>query len=327
MKLDRFLRDREPSWAELHELVRRAGGRPERLGPDGVRRLGTLYRGTAADLAIARRSFRGDPVVTRLEQLVVPARSLVYASETRRESVRAFFATGYWRRIAERPVPLLVAATLLFAPMVLSAVWANDDPAAVSSMVPGQFRSEGAPGDNGTDLGLSTVERAGFSVEIFVNNIQVAFLGFAGGISAGVLTVVALLYNGVVIGVITGLAIDAGNTDTFLRLVVPHGVLELSCIVVAGAAGLRMGWAMVDPGRRRRGAALVAEARTAVELALGTAAWLVLAGLVEGFLTPAGLPRAVAYGLGIGLGVVFWMLVWFRGRPAAASSPVVVATG
>jgi uncharacterized membrane protein SpoIIM required for sporulation len=303
-------------------LVRRAGGRAERLGPDGVRRLGSLYRGTAADLALARRSFRGDPVVTRLEQLVVRARSLVYASETRRESVWSFFATGYWRRIAERPVPLLVAAVLLFAPMVLSAVWANDDPAAVGGVVPGQFRSDGAPGDNGADLGLSAVERAGFSVQIFVNNIQVAFLAFAGGISAGLLTVGALLYNGLVIGTISGLAVYSGNTDTFFRLVVPHGVLELSCIVVAGAAGLRMGWAMVDPGRRRRGAAVVAEARTAVELALGTAAWLVVAGLVEGFITPVGLPREIAYGIGIGLGLVFWTLVWWRGRPEPAPPAV-----
>jgi uncharacterized membrane protein SpoIIM required for sporulation len=300
-------------------LVARARGRAERLGADDVRRLAHLYRGAAADLAMARRSFRGDPVVARLEQLVGRARSLVYASEATRESLRSFVSRRYWRRVRERPVPLVVAAVLLFAPMVLSAFWAHGDTAAAGALVPAGFRGEGgeAPGAGGTDLGLSSVERTAFSIEIFVNNIRVTFMAFAGGITAGLVTVAALLYNGLVIGVIAGLAIAAGNTDSFLQLVVPHGVLELSCIVVAGAAGLRMGWAIVDPGRRRRGAALLAEARPTVELALGTALWLVVAGLVEGFLTPAGLGPWWNYGVGITLGAVFWGLVWWRGASPA----------
>lgn len=297
----------------------RARGRPERLGADGVRRLGTLYRGAAADLAMARRSFRGDPVVARLEQLVGRARSLVYASEATRQSLWSFVSRGYWQRIRERPVPLLVSALLLFGPMVLSAFWAHGDTAAAGALVPAAFQGEGgeAPAAGGTDLGLSSVERTAFSIQIFVNNIRVAFLAFAGGISAGLITVAALLYNGLLIGVIGGLAVAGGNADPFLQLVVPHGVLELSCIVVAGAAGLRMGWAIVDPGRRRRGAALLAEARPTVELALGTALWLVVAGLVEGYLTPAGLGPWWNYGVGVGLGAVFWSLVWWRGAAPA----------
>lgn len=316
MKLDRFLRDREPCWAELDGLVAEARGRPERLGADGVRRLGALYRGAAADLAIARRSFRGDPVVRRLELLVGGARGLVYASESTRRSAWWFLSTGYWRQVRRRPVPLLVSAVLLFTPMVATAVWAHGDTADAVALVPAQFHGgDGeAPAAGGTDLGLSSVERTAFSVEIFVNNIRVAFLAFAGGITLGLLTVLALLYNGMVIGVVFGLAVAAGNAGPLFELVVPHGVLELSCIVVAGAAGLRMGWAVVDPGHRRRGAALVAEAGPAAELALGTVPWLVLAGLVEGYLTPAGLGPTVNYGVGIALGALFWALVWVRGH-------------
>ena len=318
MKLDRFLRDREPSWAELDGLVSQARGRPERLGAERARRLGALYRGAAADLAIARRSFPGDPVVQRLERLVGGARGLVYASEGKRRSARWFLSTGYWQQVRRRPVPLLVAAVLLFAPMVGSAFWAHGDNAAAVAVVPEQFRAEegDAPASGGTDLGLSAAERTAFSVEIFVNNIRVTFLAFAGGITLGLVTVLSLLYNGLVIGVVGGLAIAAGNAGPLFELVVPHGVLELSCIVVAGGAGLRMGWAVVDPGHRRRGAALVAEAAPAAELALGTAPWLVLAGLVEGYLTPAGLGPVVNYGVGLALGALFWALVWVRGRPA-----------
>lgn len=315
MKLNRFLGEREQAWVELGVLLDRARGRPDRLGAEGIRRLGALYRGAAADLALARRAFRGDPVVTRLEQLVIRARGVVYASEPRRTSVRSFATTDYWRRVRERPVPLLVAALLLFGPMVSTAVWAHNDPGAAGGLVPGDFREAAEQRGDDTDLGLSAGERGAFSVEIFVNNIRVAFAAFAGGVTGGLLTVAALLYNGVFIGAITGMAIEAGYTGPFFELVLPHGVLELSCIVVAGTAGLRLGWAFVDPGRRARRVAVAIEARATVDLVLGTAALLVVAGLVEGFLTPAGLGPAWAYGVGFGLGIAYWALVWWRGRP------------
>lgn len=315
MNLDRFLHDGQGRWAELQALVTRAKGRAERLKPHGVRRLGALYRAAAADLALARRRFPLDPSVGMLEDLVGRARHLVYASEVRRETVRGFLRRRYWQRVAERPVLLVLAAILLFAPMVLGTVWALDDPGAAGGIVPGALARPSGQ-EEGADLGFSTTESAAFSTQIFVNNIRVAFLALAGGISAGVLTAGALLFNGVVIGVVTGLSVEAGRTSDFVQLVAPHGVLELSCIVVAGAAGLRVASALVSPGRRRRSEALVGEARPAVEVALGTALWLVLAGLVEGFVTPAGIGVGPALALGWGLGALYWALVWRLGRRA-----------
>ena len=320
MKLDRFLRDGGPAWAELATLVSAAGGRPERLGPDGVRRLGALYRTAAADLALARRRFPLDPAVARLEDLVGRARHLVYAADARRESVLGFLGRRYWQRVAERPLLLVVAALLLFAPVGLGAVWAGDDPAGATGVVPAGLGGGGDRDRGGADLGLTPGESTAFSTQIFVNNIRVTLVAFAGGITAGLLTAAALVFNGLVIGVVAGLAVAGGRTSVFVQLVAPHGVLELSCIVVAGAAGLRMGWALVDPGHRRRSVALAAEARAGAELALGTAPWLVLAGLVEGFVTPAGIGVGPALGVGFGLAAVYWALVWRRGRP-----PVVTA--
>jgi uncharacterized membrane protein SpoIIM required for sporulation len=109
--------------------------------------------------------------------------------------------------------------------------------------------------------------------------------------------------------------IGAGNGLGFVELVTAHGVLELSCIVVAGAAGLRLGWALVEPGRRTRGAAAVAEARRSVAIALGTAPWLVVAGIIEGNrarLADLGIP--VVVGIGLVFGLLFWVLVLWRGR-------------
>jgi uncharacterized membrane protein SpoIIM required for sporulation len=314
MTLEHFLRDRDPAWRELEELVHRAGRRrARRLGTGGVLRLGALYRGAAADLALARRRWPGDPVVARLEELVGRARHLVYAAPRRRFSPIRFLGTGYWQLVAGRPLMLAIAAALLFAPAALAAGWALDDPGAAGGLLPAEYRDVGEPRTEDTDLGLSTDEQAGFSAEIFTNNIRVTLLAFAGGITGGIVTAAVLLFNGVLLGAVGGLSWGAGNGRAFVELVAAHGVLELSCIVVAGAAGLRLGWALVDPGRLPRGTALRREAQRAVLIALGTAPWLVLAGLVEGFLTPSGLGLAAALTIGVTLGALYWTLMLWRG--------------
>jgi uncharacterized membrane protein SpoIIM required for sporulation len=318
MTRDHFLRNRGESWRELEALVRQAGRRPSRLGGDGVLRLGELYRSAAADLAFARRRWPGDPTVARLEDLVSRARHLVYASPRRGLSPVRFLATGYWRLVAERPVLLAVATVLFLGPALLAGGWALDDPGAAGGLVPAEYRSVAEPRTEDTDLGFSPSEEAGFAAEIFTNNIRVTFLAFAGGITGGLVTALVLLFNGILLGTVAGLAWGAGNGGPFVELVTAHGVLELSCIVVAGAAGLRLGWSIVEPGRLPRGMAVRQEARRAVLIALGTAPWLVLAGLVEGFLTPSGLGVANAIAIGVALGAVYWtLLVWRGSRPGS----------
>ena len=321
MNLDRFIADRRPSWDELDALLGEAKGRPERIGADKMRRLGTLYRGAAADLAVARRRYPAEPAVPALEDLVGRAHSLVYGTAARRESALDFLAHGYWRRVRERPALLAVAAVLLLTPMLVAGLWAWDDPGAAGALLPSSSEAVGRPRTEGTDLGLSTGERASFSAGIFTNNIRVTFGAVAGGMTFGLLTAALLIFNGVLIGVVGGVGTAAGNGSALVELIVPHGVLEISCIVVAGAAGLRMGWALVDPGRRPRGQALLTEARAAIELVLGTALWLVVAGLTEGLVTPLGIGVAPALAVGFGLGAVYWALVWWLGAPR----PVVTA--
>ena len=312
MKLDRFLTERQPGWEELRALVAEAGAKPESLAPERLRRLGGLYRAAAADLAFARRAFPGDPVTRRLERLVLDGRRQVYADPGPRRSLWWFLSRGYWRRILERPWPLAVAALLLFGPMVLAAVWAMDDPQAAIGIVPGEFQGAAEPGSGKGALGAG--QEAALSSEIFVNNIRVTFLAIAGGILLGLGTAAVTIFNGGFIGAIAGLTIENGSSGAFFTLVLPHGVLELSCIVIAATAGLRLGWSIVEPGTLTRGRSLQREARPAMELVLGTMPWLVLAGLVEGFVTGnlGGLGPALM--VGVGLAAVFWALVAWRGR-------------
>jgi uncharacterized membrane protein SpoIIM required for sporulation len=317
MNVERLLEDRRPVWRELDGLLQSAR-RPERLGPDGVRRLGRLYREVSADLAQARAGDADALLVAGLESLSARAHAAVYESGRSRQSLLSFVTGGYWRRVRSRPSFLLTAVLLTAVPATLGAWWGLIDPGGAAALVPGAFRSVTAPRPHGAHLGLSGSTSAAFASVIFTHNIQVAFAAFAGGVLVCVPTVLVLVTNGVILGVLAALAAGAGNGAVFTQLVVPHGVLELSCIAVAGAAGLRLGWAVVDPGWGRRGERVVAEARKAVELVLGTLPWLVVAGLVEGYITPSGLGVPAALVVGLGLGAFYWSLVLIRGRGTSA---------
>ncbi|MDQ4024461.1 MAG: stage II sporulation protein M, partial [Actinomycetota bacterium] len=256
-----------------------------------------------------------DPVVQMLEALVSRARIAVYESASRTTSAREFIRRGYWTRVRERSGALALAAVLLFLPLLVASIWGVVDPQAAINLVPGEYRGVVEEQPGGQDLELSPQEAAAFSTFIFTNNIQVTFVSFAGGVLAGLGTAWILLYNGTFIGAVAGLSIGAGNGLSFLELVVAHGVLELSCIVVAGGAGLSLGSALISPGYRRRIDAVVTEAHHTVAIVVGTAPRLVVAGLVEGFVTPGGYGFVVVLTVGLSLGALYWALVWLLGTP------------
>ena len=221
-------------------------------------------------------------------------------------------------RVRERPAPLLLAIALLVVPALLAVAWALDDPGAAVGLVPGQFRGAVEPVG---DTGMTTAESAAFSNAVMTNNIQVTFMAFAAGIAFGLGTALIVAYNGLILGAVAGGAIANGNGVAFAEFVTAHGVIELSCIAVAAAAGLRIGYAIVAPGPRARSRALAAEARAAAAIVLGTAPWLILAGLIEGFVTRAGFGLVPGIVLGVGVGALYWGLVIVRGRPALTAAP------
>lgn len=316
MKVERFISEREGDWRELDELLR--ARRRARNTATAVLRLGLLYRGAAADLALARRGHPGDPIVARLESLVARARQAVYAEEPRRGSLRLFFGRTYWVHVRERPAPLLLAIALLLVPAALAAGWALHDTGAAIGLVPGQFRGAVEPVG---DTGMTTSESAAFSGAVMTNNIQVTFVAFAAGILFGLGTAVVLAYNGATLGAVAGGAIANGNGAGFAEFVTAHGIIELTCIAVAAAAGMRMGYAIVAPGARPRMRALAEEARMAISIVIGTVPWVVLAGLIEGFVTRAGFGLVPGLVIGVGVGATYWTLVLVRGRPTAALAP------
>jgi uncharacterized membrane protein SpoIIM required for sporulation len=314
MNAESFQAERSGSWDELEALLARAKGRPERLGVDGVLELGGLYRATAADLALARRRYPGFPMLDRLEPLVLRARHAVYGERSRSGSVRQYLLRGYWREIVTERKLLAFVWIAMVTPVLLSAAWAIHDPGAAIGLVPGEYRGAAAPHVHTLPQGLST--QAALASTIYVHNIEVAFLDFAGGLAFGAVTIALLLLNQVLLGTLAGLTIQAGTFSVFVRYIVPHGLLELSCFSIASVAGLMLARALINPGVHPRAEVLRREARRAVQIVLATAPWLVVAGLTEGFITPRGLPLPVAIAVGVVLAGVFWTLVLTRGRAA-----------
>jgi uncharacterized membrane protein SpoIIM required for sporulation len=313
MNLERFLSERTDAWAELNALADRAGGRVGRLSPEEILHLGRLYRTAAADLALARRMFPLAPGTERLQELVIKAHALVYARAARTETAGEFFSHGLWRRIHQSGRCLAISAAVMVGAVVLGALWALVDPASASGLLPNG--SHISVHTRGAFYGVSVPARGGLAAEIFVNNIQVTLLAIGGGFTFGILTVYSLAYNGALIGVLGVLEWRGGGFDQFVRLVVPHGLLELSCIALGGAAGLTIARALIDPGRSTRAEALSAKVPQLGALALAVMIFLVMAGLTEGFITPWDLPLWLALTVGVTLAGTFWALVAIRGRP------------
>lgn len=279
--------------------------------------LARQYRAAAARLARLRRTDPTSQATAELAARVVEAHGLIYSTERRTGSLWHAVTTGYWRAVHSARAMLAAAAVATFGPAVIGLLWAMADPAAAAGLVTGAFRGVTQVRPHGANLSLPVGARAAFAAGIFTHNITISFLAFAGGITGGLITVAALAYNGLVLGVVSGLAFDSGQGGVFAQLVLPHGMLELSCIVVAGGAGLELGAALLEPGPRSRATALSQAAPPLVTVVLGTAAWLVVAGLTEGFVTPTGLSVPAAAAVGTALAGTFWALVLWRGRGAS----------
>jgi uncharacterized membrane protein SpoIIM required for sporulation len=267
-----------------------------------------------ADLAQARRAYPHEAVTHRLEQLAVAGRQLVYGSERRSFRPWRFFTRTYFGTVAERPVFLAVAAVALLVPATIVFLWALRDPVAVAGLVPDEFRSVLDPGAAGTDSGLSATQQTAFSTFLIVNNTRVAILAFVAGIFFCMGSVIILAYNGMVLGAVGGVLVASGDGAFFVELVAAHGVLELSAIVVGAAAGLRMGWALVDPGLLPRREALQLAAHAAIRMLVGSIPWIGIAGIIEAFISRRGLAALPMAVVGLTVGTAYWALVVARSR-------------
>jgi uncharacterized membrane protein SpoIIM required for sporulation/uncharacterized RDD family membrane protein YckC len=330
-----LLRRQRGRWAEYAALLQRArSARLSALPEAQVSRFAALYREVAADLARARTYGASPELVYTLERAVGSGHNLLYSPAPR--SVRRawqWLAGGFPALVRRRRHAILGAALLLFGPALATFAVVAADPAAARTIIPAVMIARVEEGADRQARGQGYIDVPEvlmplFSSRIIANNVQVSFFAFAGGIFAGLGTAVLLLVNGVFLGGIAGL-FHAEQLDLYLwSFVLPHGVLELTAICVAGGAGLWLGSALVLPGRRIRRRVLVERAGEAVSLLGGTVVLLVLAGLIEGFVSPSALPSALKLAFAGLTALVLFPYLLLAGRdggPGRADASVATA--
>ena len=158
-----------------------------------------------------------------------------------------------------------------------------------------------------------------FALHVWINNAWVSALSLILGVALGIPTVYLMFGNAVNLGLSAGYMVAAGRTGEFFGLILPHGMLELTALFVAGGVGLKLGWTVVDPGPRTRADALAEEGRSAGSVALGLALVLCVSGAIEGFVTPSGLPTWARVGIGVVVWCAFISYVVVFGRRAVAA--------
>ncbi len=317
MDLDRFLATNQPTWDRLSALVRRASRGVKRLDAAEIDELVRLYQRTSSHLSYARTYYRDPALTTRLTGLVAAAGAVVYGGRPGSlKAVGRFFSSTFPAALWHNRRFVLVATALFFVPAIAIGTWLANSDQAVEAVGPPALRTAYLEED--FEAYYSSRPASEFAAQVTTNNIQVGFLAFAGGILLCVPTAILLVFNGASLGVPAGLFAAAGQNAKFYGLILPHGLLELTAVVIAGSAGLRLGWCLIDPGDRLRRAAVTEEGRRSVVLVLGLVATFGAAGLIEGFVTGSGLPTAVRVGIGVLVEATFVAYAVTLGRDAAA---------
>ncbi|HEV2145829.1 MAG TPA: stage II sporulation protein M, partial [Longimicrobiaceae bacterium] len=319
------VRRQRADWDAYGALLERARKRGlDALPEREVSRFAALYREVAADLARAR-TYGGSPeLVYTLERWVGAGHNLLYRPPRRSwRRVRAWLAGGFPALVRLRWRPIALAAAFFYLPALLAFAAVRADPPRAREIVPAEMmvRAEEAQRKEAAGEGYVEVPEIfmpAMGAGIIANNVQVTFVAFAGGILAGLGTVASLVFNGVFLGAVAGLFANHGASLHLWTFVLPHGAIELTAICIAGGAGFWLASAILIPGRRTRREALVRRGREAVSLLGGTVVLLVVAGTIEGFVSPAPIPRPLKLSLAalFALLLVAYLALAGRGRDA-----------
>jgi len=264
------------------------------LGEAGVRSFVAEYRALSADLARLRTAARGtsSDELFYLGRLVGSAHNLLYRS--RRSALREimhFIAIDVPTEVRRSWRPILLAAAFLFVPAIIAYTAVARDPSVAPVFIPVQMLDRAESGVARAKSGDGYIDdpqvfRPVMASEIIANNVQVTIVAFALGITAGAGTLFVLLMNGVSLGGVFGLYASKGILPLLLAFVAPHGVLELTAICIAAGGGLLLGAALLIPGARTRRRALADNGRRAMRLMTAAALMLVVAGSIEGMISP-----------------------------------------
>jgi uncharacterized membrane protein SpoIIM required for sporulation len=274
-----FVARRQRGWERLEELLLRADRRGLRsFAPDELEELALQYRSATTDLA---------------------------ASQTRSYSPQT---RAYLNRLTERCTALFVVAWIVAYWLVIQR------PLNAYALLPSEMIPTIDKSLHDSNFAFDRAYSPAMASAIITNNVKVAMIAFAGGMTLGILTLWEVLQNGLMVGGLGALFASKGFGLDFWATVAPHGVIELTSIQIAAGAGLLLAQAIVAPGRARRIDALKANARRAGVLMIGVAGLLCIAGTIEGFISPQRTPIAFRCAFGALTAVLLFAYLAVAGR-------------
>lgn len=315
--VDRFIAQHRDTWHHLEGLAKRAQRDVGRLSADELDELVRLHLRVSSHLSTVRTELHDPDLAAWLSQLVARSSALVHG--TRPRTWRAFlhgvtdvFPAAVWHV----RVPILVATLLFVAVAGGVGTWLATSDAALELAFPEEVRQSYLERD--FEAYYSAEPGTTFAARVFTNNAAVGALAFAAGVLWGVPTILILVFNALNVSVAIGVFHAAGEGAHMWGLLLPHGLLELSAVFIAAGAGLALGWSVIAPGDRARSEAVAEQGRRSIVLVVGLVGVFLVAGLLEGYVTPRDWP-AVAR---VGVGAVVWLAVLgylgVRGRAAAS---------
>lgn len=324
-----FATRRQREWDELDILARRATDKGLRtLAREEVARLSPLYRDVCADLARAQAARYSAPLVDYLQSLTAAAHTVIYSAAPNRwigGRGRLFDAFAIFpRTVRAHWRAMLLAFVLFFVPFFLGLFAALHDPSFAFRIVPeSQLRPLTEAYSRGFDGGREGGEgaiMAGFYVN---NNVGIALRCFATGIFGGLGSAFYLVSNGLSIGAILGYVASQGAGMNLLTFIVGHGSLELGAIVIAGGAGLSLGWSIVVPGDKTRLESLQAGGRDSVVIVCGAAVMLFMAAGLEAFWSASSMSNEIKHVFGgtVFVVVIAYLVLFGRNFRGAKATP------
>jgi len=316
MPIDRFINERKTVWQRLEELLQLLDRMTLRkLHREEVKELGRIYRRTASDLAIARAESRDPRLVNYLNSLVIRAHGRIYRADSNwLQRIIRFFTHDFPQtfRRAWRYTATAFGVFLVFSTIAFFGTRHDPDFSEFAGISP-FFREVVINNRTRWWESLNDANQIGSS-QIVTNNIRVTFYAFALGAIFGLGTLYVLAFNGAMFGAVLALTYRAGFGNDLLSFVVGHGVIELSCIFIAGGAGLLIGTALLMPGDLSRGDALKSRGMEAVRLIVGCVPLLVVAAIIEGFISPAPISPVIKFGIGAITGIALYSYLFLVGR-------------
>jgi uncharacterized membrane protein SpoIIM required for sporulation len=309
----RWLKKRQTHWARLEQLCERSRGRVSALEPVELQELSVLYRQIASDLSTVQEDPSGRNLTAYLNQLLGRAHNLIYMGRRAERIGIVHFYLRQYPAVFRKTIAYSICSLALFlAAGVAAFLVAAQDPAFQRRLIGAEMAETIERRQMWTHSVLTMKPLA--SSLILTNNLSVSFTAFAGGITGGLATVYVLVLNGILIGVISAACWSAGMSLPLWSFVAPHGALELPAVLIAGAAGLLLGRGLLFPGDLARRESLRQAGSQAVQLVLGVIPLLIIAGVIEGFISPTSLHPGLKFLLG---GMLLLLLTAYLVMPSS----------